>query len=212
MGIVFGRTGTAEPPHQLLLKAAQGFEVRRYQSFCTASVEMKNGPGFQTLAKYIGVYGDPKNEASKPLAMTSPVITDGSKAGAGQSLAMTSPVIQSQDEDIMSFVLPFEVAFEDLPKPTDKRITLKQVPAKTIAAVSFSGAYSREACHERFKQLQENLRDLSLLQNEKDDAYYSVAQYHPPFTIPFFRKNEVWIQLDESNGEVKKLLQQTPTD
>ena len=31
-------------------------------------------------------------------------------------------------------------------------------------------------------------------------------QYHPPFTLGFMRKNEVWVQLDEGNPKVKEMV------
>ncbi len=34
-----------------------------------------------------------------------------------------------------------------------------------------------------------------------DNVHYMVAQFHPPFTIPWLRRNEIWLELNED--EVK---------
>ena len=48
MGIIFGRTGTAEPPFRLLTTLSSGsggldISVRSYSPYVIASVPMKNG-------------------------------------------------------------------------------------------------------------------------------------------------------------------------
>ena len=93
MGIVFGRTGTAEPTFTLL-KQFNGFSVRQMPGYSIAEVKMASledkNAGFRVLAKYIGVFGNPENVGQTPMAMTSPVITEGS-LGKPEALAMTSP-------------------------------------------------------------------------------------------------------------------------
>jgi hypothetical protein len=143
MGIIFGKTGTQEPSFILLSKLAKtpsyNYQVRSYEPYLIAEVEKlpgKEGDGFRTLAKYIGVFGKPENEGSVPMAMTSPVIGEPTK------LSMTSPVVDEMGS--MSFVLPFSFTkIDQLPVPTDKRITLKEIPRRILAVVSFSGWYSQ---------------------------------------------------------------------
>ena len=36
---------------------------------------------------------------------------------------------------------------------------------------------------------------------DADSVHYMVAQFHPPFTIPWLRRNEIWLEL--SADEVK---------
>lgn len=38
------------------------------------------------------------------------------------------------------------------------------------------------------------------------DKEMIVAQYHPPFTLPFMRRNEVWLSLGTDRGKVEALL------
>jgi hypothetical protein len=39
-----------------------------------------------------------------------------------------------------------------------------------------------------------------------DKLEWNVAQYHPPFTLPFKRRNEIWIHIDNNSisGKLKK--------
>ncbi|RYH16089.1 hypothetical protein EON65_30675, partial [archaeon] len=71
MGQVIGITGVQEPPYMGLLPANLGYEIRLYQPIFVAEVPM-NGPNsnqaFMSLAKYIGVFGTPENEAGMVLS------------------------------------------------------------------------------------------------------------------------------------------------
>lgn len=69
------------------------------------------------------------------MAMTAPVITQPVK------IKMTSPVISSPAES-MSFVLPFEFQdINEIPKPTDKRITIKHIPRRILASYRYAGSF-----------------------------------------------------------------------
>jgi hypothetical protein len=210
MGIIFGKTGTQEPSFILLSKLAKtpsyNYQVRSYEPYLIAEVEKlpgKEGDGFRTLAKYIGVFGKPENEGSVPMAMTSPVIGEPTK------LSMTSPVVDEMGS--MSFVLPFSFTkIDQLPVPTDKRITLKEIPRRILAVVSFSGWYSQAEGNKQLNKLKTWLESDKLIPegsiNDVNSVKWSVAQYHPPFTLPFLRRNEIWIELDEQSEAIKKAL------
>lgn len=202
MGIVFGVTGTQEPAFQLL-RSMGGYEVRSYPQYFIAQVKMnqaEENDAFRTLAKYIGVFGDPEivvgeGTSYKPMAMTSPVISSPSSA---QQLAMTAPVITSEDKLDMAFVLPFSYkAIKDIPRPLNPRIVLKDVPPKVVAVKKFSGWYSPIVGSQKRRELLEEMQQDGILDNtdHSKSLEWSVAQYHPPFTIPFLRRNEVWITL-----------------
>ena len=205
MGIVFGMTGTKEPTYSLLMKASAGYEVRQYQKYFLAEVpHSKNGNGddFRALAKYIGVFGTPENEPKKPMAMTAPVLMDPSSSGGGQKMAMTAPVLQT--DKTMSFVLPFE--FQDLkeiPKPSNSQVQIKEANERTVAVDCFSGWYSDSVGQERFSALCEKLKKDGII-NENEVPNWSVAQYHPPFTLPFLRRNEIWIDVNKNKIKVNE--------
>ena len=206
MGAVFGRTGVKEPTYSVLFKSSANYEVRQYQKYFIAEVPHRNdGNDFRTLARYIGVFGQPENEPRKPLAMTAPVLMDPTSTTSnsnGQQMAMTAPVINT--DKTMSFVLPFELKeLSDVPKPRDPRIKIKQSNGRTVAVDSFSGWYSDAVGQERFTALCEKLKKDGII-GENEVPNWSVAQYHPPFTIPFFRRNEIWVDVNKDKIQVGK--------
>ena len=214
MGIIFGMTGTKEPVYKLI-SMSTSYEIRFYQPYFIAEVKSSIdgsdvNSSFQTLAKYIGVFGTPENLKRHSIAMTAPVITKPEK------IAMTSPVItQSNQDEVMQFVLPSDyTSLEQIPIPSNKRVAIKSIPSKLVAVTKFSGSYSKDYFDKKLKELYEHILADSLvpeydqdlappIDNSKGDITtlkWNAAQYHPPFTIPFLRRNEVWIELCKSNN------------
>ena len=206
MGIVFGVTGTQEPPYTIVSNPPN-YQVRIYSPYLIAEVPQLPGQdnnSFTILAKYIGVFGKPENQANQAMAMTSPVITV-----EPVKMAMTSPVVNAKDT--MSFVLPFSyTSLEQLPVPTDKRIVLRAVPRRLIAVKVFSGWYTAAEGHKQLMKLKEWLAADQIIPEDSvkglESPTWSVAQYHPPFTLPFLRRNEIWVDLDEKNEKIKAMV------
>jgi hypothetical protein len=189
MGIVFGRTGSAEPAFDLI-RSTSSYEVRNYGNLFTAVTHIdtakKDGKmsnnAFSTLAKYIGVFGTPENKLQQPIAMTAPVLMDEDQCGNTENMA---------------FVLPFEFrSMDEIPSPTDKRVEIKEIPGETVAVAKFSGWYTASAGRAHLKKMCEQLRLDGLCEDDELTVKWRVAQYHPPFTIPFLRRNEIWVTLD----------------
>lgn len=201
MGIVFGVTGTKEPVFNVMATTSAGYKIRQYSPYFVASVpqegNMAEGNSFRTLARYIGVFGQPENDGGRSLAMTAPVLMDAgptSSAKKGTKLSMTSPVLT--DDKVMSFVLPFEfTTIAQVPRPTDSRVSIKEVPGRVVAVDCFSGWYSDSIGQQQLAKLCDHLRSEGLLCSD-ENVVWTVAQYHPPFTIPFLRRNELWVELD----------------
>ncbi len=201
MGIVFGITGCEEPAFKSL-RTTETYDIRLSQPYFVA--EAFETPGnsdssFKILAKFIGVFGTPENVKKQAMAMTAPVINEPKK------IAMTAPVINSKDE-VMSFVLPSNLkTLADIPQPTDERVRIREVPQRVLAVKKFSGWYSDEEATKQREALKKSL-EADQLVRDGEAFEWSVAQYHPPFTLPFLRRNEMWIYLDEKNEKVKELL------
>ena len=210
MGIIFGHTGTAEPAYTVLHSYSTPikFEVRRNPSYFIAEVPMegnnRENNSFSILAKYIGVFGKPENEGAQSLSMTSPVLLEKEKSLAKQenvSAAVTAPVAaQIQRDNKMAFVLPFHFkSLSEVPKPTDSRVVLSEVPSKIVAVLKYSGWYSSPESMRYKRELVSALKRTGLIEEAVDEAdvKWEVAQYHPPFTLPFLRRNEIWVELDK---------------
>ncbi|XP_075110112.1 heme-binding-like protein At3g10130, chloroplastic isoform X2 [Nicotiana tabacum] len=148
---------------------------------------------FNTLAEYL--FG--KNTKKESMAMTTPVITRRTQSD-GEKMEMTTSVITKRVEDQgkwrMSFVMPSKYG-SDLPLPKDSSVTIKEVPRKTVAVVAFSGFVTDEEVKARESRLCAALKGDAEFR-VKDGASIEVAQYNPPFTLPFTRRNEISLEVE----------------
>mmetsp|Transcript_77 Transcript_77/g.156 ORF Transcript_77/g.156 Transcript_77/m.156 type:complete len:227 (+) Transcript_77:220-900(+) len=209
MGMVFGRITVEEPVFKILLErappaAATSYEIREYgKRFAieaTYDGNSDDGTPFRLLAGYIGVFGNPQNEGQEKISMTAPVVRE----NKGQAIAMTAPVVRTnaaekEEEMKMQFVLPAE--FDDIskiPKPTDSRVHVVEIPPAVGAVHRFHGSYeedrTRGVAVDLAKQLTED--GVSITEAEAI-AHYQFWGYNPPFTIPILRRNEVWIEMTQ---------------
>jgi hypothetical protein len=165
------------------------FEVRDYPALVVAEVTVSGdqkeaaGKGFRLLAGYI--FGG--NTRRQSIAMTAPV----AQAPAGEKIAMTAPVTQrrSADEWVVSFTMPRAYALETLPEPNDPRVRLRAVPPARFAVLQFSGLARPDDVAAKTAEL-EKLTETHKL---RAIGAASLAQYNPPWTPWFMRRNEVMI-------------------
>lgn len=128
----------AEQMTYTVLEQRNGYEIRQYDPYIAATVEVDQGgragsnQAFRILAGYI--FGN--NIAEQSVAMTAPVITQ-EKTSA--PIAMTAPVMANEEDKktTMTFSMPKKYTLATLPKPLDTRISLSEVPAKKFAAMTF---------------------------------------------------------------------------
>ncbi len=175
-----------------VLKEDGDFQIRAYESHILATTVVESemtaagNQGFRVLYRYItgNNLAREELEAGEALAQES----------AGQNIAMTAPVGQEQLEDkwIVSFMMPSEYTLETLPKPKDPQVELREVPERTMAAVSYTGFWS-ESNYERHKERLQRWLD------EREIAVTGTpvwARYDSPFTLWFMRRNEVLIPIE----------------
>ena len=186
---------TEEPKHRVLEKR-DGFEVRLYEPQVVAETlvtgEFGGGgnEGFRRVAGYI--FGG--NDGGRKIAMTAPVAQERRPGERdGTKIAMTAPVAQEKTAEgwTVAFVMPSEHTMATLPKPNDPRVTLREVPARRVAAVTFSGTWGAERFDAVARELLGKL-DATGLVPAGPPVY---ARYDPPWTPWFLRKNEVLVPL-----------------
>jgi hypothetical protein len=180
-----------EPRFAVVRTLGPAIEVRRYEPMVVAETRVRatydsaSSEGFRRLAGYI--FGG--NQRRESLAMTAPVAVE------SERLAMTAPVaIENEDgEQVVSFVMPPGRTLSSLPVPNDARVTLREVPARTIAVLTYSGTTTPEILATQTQALRDALTRVGL--TAMGNAVSS--RYDPPSTLPMLRRNEVWIPIAE---------------
>lgn len=216
---VFSVAGV-ESPKYTVLETCDGYEVREYPDHVVAEVRVQDAfdpalnKGFRKLADFIfgnntaaksasnaeGSEARKVGESSARIAMTAPVLETESRSA---KIPMTAPVLeqtpaaaadQTSAERVhtVAFVMPNSYTVETLPKPNNPEVTLRAVPKVRYAALRFSGFVPEEKAEKMKARLKELLaRDGRVTLGEP-----VLAQYNPPWTPPFLRRNEVWLQVE----------------
>jgi hypothetical protein len=179
---------TEEAPYTVI-KTDDIFELREYAPQVLAEIivdgdlEGAGNKAFRPLFRYIS--GD--NKSRDKIAMTAPV----SQEQKGEKISMTAPVSQQsvQGKWAVSFMMPASYTMETLPTPDDPNIKLRQVPARRVAAVQYSGFWSEEKYLLHKEKLEKWIKD-----NRYTVTGEPVwARYNQPFTLWFMRRNEILI-------------------
>jgi len=151
------------------------FEIRSYEATLFTSVKLTtkgykktSSKGFSILAGYI--FGN--NERNEKISMTSPVS------------------ISLEDSMTMMFMVPKKLNKDMLPKPNQFGIEFKEVPAKTVAAIRFSG-WANDTKIQKYKQ---NLKAALDAEGIKYSNQFYFFGYNAPYEV-FNRKNEVIVEL-----------------
>jgi len=179
---------TEEAPYTVI-KTDDMFELREYPPQVLAEIivegelEDAGNKAFRPLFRYIS--GD--NKSRDKIAMTAPV----SQEQKGEKISMTAPVSQQsvQGKWAVSFMMPASYTMETLPNPDDPNIKLRQVPARRVAAVRYSGFWSEEKYLLHKEKLEKWIKDNSFTVTGEPVW----ARYNPPFTLWFMRRNEILI-------------------
>jgi hypothetical protein len=193
MVIIIGAIDTMaiEEAKYKVLEKDNRFEIRDYaphilaETIVEGDLEEAGNKAFKRLFRYIS--GD--NRSRKKVAMTAPV----SQQPMGEKIKMTAPVGQRrvQEKWAVSFMMPASYTIETLPEPEDQNITLRQVPARRMASVRYSGFWSEK----RYLKYKSEL--LSWIHERGHSIVGDPvwARYNPPFTPWFLRRNEILIPI-----------------
>lgn len=181
-----------EEPSFTVTEVHDGYEIRQYDSYIVAetavigSFDAALQAGFRNIADYI--FGN--NTTKTSIAMTAPVLEQKS-----EKIAMTVPVIASDpsaEERTVAFVLPSKYTLETLPVPNNEAVKLREVPAYKAAVSRFTGYATEKRIAAKKEELVTTLTKVGITMLDAPQ----VAQYNPPLSFPFTRRNEIIVVIE----------------
>ena len=188
-----GVMATEEAKYRLLQREGD-FELRQYEPQIVAATlvggdfQSVGNEGFRRLFAYISG----KNRKKQAIPMTAPV----SQEATSEKIPMTAPVNQEKvgEKWRITFLMPPSYTMATLPEPLDPSITVTEFPGHLMAALKYSGTWSRE----RYEKKREQLEKLIRQQGLKIVGEPVFARYNSPFMPWFLRRNEVLIPVAQS--------------
>ena len=185
---------TEEPKFTVLLQEGS-LEIREYEPRIIAHVKTTgdfddaSSKGFKMLADFI--FGNNTiNNTSKKISMTAPV----SASLSSKKISMTAPVLaeNNNNEWSIAFVMPKEFTIETLPVPNNQNIRITALPKEKFAVIVFSGLVRESSYDKKVNLLNEFIKKKKLIPL----STIQIARYNPPWTLPFFRRNELLIKIN----------------
>ena len=185
-----------EEPAYTVVERKDGYEIRQYAPHIVAKTTVSGdysqatNQGFRLIADYI--FGN--NTSRESIAMTAPVL-ESPTSNPSEKIAMTVPVLESLSGSAtrtIAFVLPSKYTLETLPKPNNSAVILALIPARTIAALTFTW-YPTASRVEAKKALLQNYlaRDGKVMVGDIE-----TARYNPPLSMPLTLRNEILIPVE----------------
>jgi hypothetical protein len=91
--------------------------------------------------------------------------------------------------------MPSKYTKETLPKPVNDKVVIKEIPARTLAALTWSGKGPNAACMEtKAAELRAVLAEAGV---QPTSDHVHLWQYHPPFAPSWMRRNEVLLEVND---------------
>ncbi len=183
---------TEEPRFDIVDKVGT-IEIRAYGPRLAADVVVQGAEedvrsdGFRLLADYI--FGN--NASRESIAMTAPVAQ-----ARSEKIDMTAPVSQTRDATggwRVRFFMPSKYTIATLPRPNNPAVQIVEVPGETMAVLRFSNSRSTEAIAKRNAELLAGLANSRWAPAGEPVTWL----YDPPWTLPFFRRNEVAVPVHQ---------------
>ena len=119
---------------------------------------------------------------SAKIAMTAPVTAEPVAADASMATASQWRI---------QFVMPGEYSMQTLPKPVNPAVSLRELPARTFAVLSYSGLNTASKVQQKTDELAAWMRSRQL----EPVGAAQLARYDPPWTLPMWRRNEIQVEV-----------------
>ena len=186
-----------EEPKYSVLKEYETFEIRSYDSYLVAEVDVEGAynetgnEAFRILAGYI--FGD--NQSSMKMNMTAPVESEAIQPS--ERMNMTAPVFSNKNINgyTYRFVMESKYTQETLPVPNNSKIRITEIKNRVMAVIGFSGRWSQKNFEKHEQILVNDLKNEGI--GVASEAIY--ARYNAPFTPWFLRRNEIMYEIDYRN-------------
>jgi len=187
-----GCATTVEDAKYITINQFNNFELRDYPPQIIAETEVEGSledagdKAFKKLFDYISG----ENQSRENISMTSPV----TQKPSSEKIEMTTPVGQERTAGgwMVSFMMPASYTLETLPIPDNPDVRLRQIPARRMASVRYSGTWSEK----RYLQYLQELESWIAKNGFRILGEPVWARYNPPFTPWFMRRNEILIPVD----------------
>jgi hypothetical protein len=190
---VFSVLSLEKPGYRVVYKSGD-IEYRQYEPYLVSETLIEGArdykaagnEGFRRLFRYISG----ANTAQTKISMTVPV----AQTESSQKIAMTAPVQQTEAAQgwRVAFMLPTEYTLETAPQPTDERVRVRAIPGRLTAVLRYSGRWTEANYAEKRAALLQALAQAAVTPVGEVQS----AQYAPPSTPPFLRRNEVLVEVD----------------
>ena len=177
-----------EASYDVLISQAP-FELRHYaptliaQTVVNGDMDAASNQGFRLIADFIfGNNVAPGSEQAKKIAMTAPVTVEPQSGEAR---------IAEAKQWRIQFVMPQPYTLNDIPKPVNSAVHLRELPRKYVVVHRYSGLNTFAKVQEKTDQVlawakQQSLQVIGTPQ---------LSRYDPPWTLPMFRRNEIMVEV-----------------
>ncbi len=186
-----------EPSYKTLVQEGN-LQVRLYEPRLSAvtrlsgDMDQASNQGFRRIADFIFRSNTPPktsnsgtDASAEKIAMTAPVIVQ------PETVEPTHSSYKNTQSWAVEFVMPKQYTVESLPRPINPQVQITEVPAKTYAVLTYTGLNTQSKVQEQIDSLQ------AWIQSKGWSALgpAQLARYDPPWTLPFWRRNEIWIEI-----------------
>ena len=165
-----------EEPEYVVIQNDGPFEVRDYTPTVVAE------------ARVNGDFEEASNKAFRPLF----------EYISSNDIAMTAPVSQEPAGDgwAVRFMMPADYSLADLPEADNPNVQIRKTPARRVATIRYSGAWSAENYNEHLRKLETWLEQHGY-EKTSDPVW---ARYNSPYSLWFMRRNEIHIAINSNES------------